>query len=111
MTLLGQDRPPATAEIARAYESKAAEYGSRIVFWEKRHAIISVCEVRGWDVRFKRLNHETVGSVRNERFEAIAKKAGVCRRYGATQVSPLGPPPHSITRTVRVDDLGEAACK
>jgi len=110
-TLLAQDRPPTTEEITKAYESKVSEQVHRILFWEKRFAIFTVRDVRGWDIRFKHLTHESVGPVVKQRYQAVAKKASGCHEYGVTHVTPIGPLPHHVKRHIQVDDLGQVACK
>lgn len=62
--LIAQDRSPNTGEVAKAFDSKVSEHGFQILFWEKRFAIFTVHDIRGWEIRFKlcgepsRLRHD-----------------------------------------------------
>jgi hypothetical protein len=111
LALLAQDRPPATDEIARAYQSKVLDTGSRILFWERRNTTFRVRKIRGWDIRFKLLDIERSGALVKQRYQGTAKAGGVCHEYGVVQVSQTGPPPHHIKPDVQVAHLGRVPCK
>ncbi|MCC6587347.1 MAG: hypothetical protein IT168_11695 [Bryobacterales bacterium] len=108
---LAQNPPPTTDEVEKAYESKVSEHGSQILFWEKRFAVFTVRDIRGWNIRFKHLKTESSPGVLKLRYRALAERAGACHEYGVVQVLPTGPPPRYVKRDVQVDDLGRASCK
>ncbi|MDX2153629.1 MAG: hypothetical protein SFV54_23000 [Bryobacteraceae bacterium] len=107
----GQSGPPSTTEVAKAFESKVFEHGSRILYWEKRFAVFTIRDIREWDIRFRHLKNEKTASLLKQRYSAIAQKAGVCKAYSVVQVVPFGPPPQHVKRDTQVHDLGVVACK
>ena len=108
LTAFSQSGQPTIHEIADAYRSKSGEVGTsipglRLETWR-------IKEVRGWKLHFKRTADEKLIGVMVTKYQAVAKKGGVCAEYGITNTLPL-PPNVQIKPSLVVEASSVRSCR
>jgi hypothetical protein len=104
-----QPNEPTKEEIAEAYRSKSGEGGTFIpgLRWERWR----IKGVRGWKLHFERISEKRSPGVVTLKYEAVAKKNGLCAEYQITDTMTFPPPNPQMPPILVVDPNGVRACQ
>jgi hypothetical protein len=80
---------PGREEIAEAYRSKTG--GTRVMVPGLEWETWRIKEIRGWKLRFRRINQKRLPGLMILTYKALAKNKGRCAEYRITDAIPLVP--------------------